>query len=178
MRKMVPAGGLALAATLLYAAKLMPPPTKSEPVTDDIQGVKITDPYRWLEDQNSPQTRAWLEAQEKYARTYLDALPGRAQLKKEFEALLKIDSLSAPAARNGRYFFSRRLATEDRASLCMRQGYTGKDEVLVDPKTATTDPTSSVSYLGISRDGSLIAYGIRKGGEDESEVHFIDVATR
>ncbi len=178
MRKMVPAAGLALAATLLYAAKLMPPPTKSEPVTDDIHGVKITDPYRWLEDQNSPQTRAWLEAQEKYARAYLDGLPGRAELKKEFEALLKIDSMSAPAARNGRYFFSRRLATEDRASLCMRQGYTGKDEVLVDPKTATTDPTSSVSYLGISRDGSLIAYGIRKGGEDESEVHFLDIATR
>jgi len=178
MRKMVPAAGLALAATLLYAAKLMPPPTKSEPVTDDIHGVKITDPYRWLEDQNSPQTRAWLEAQEKYARTYLDALPGRAQLKKEFEALLKIDSMSAPAARNGRYFFSRRLASEDRASLCVRQGYTGKDEVLVDPKTATSDPTSSVHYQGISRDGSLIAYGIRKGGEDESEVHFIDVVTR
>ncbi|HUJ50969.1 MAG TPA: prolyl oligopeptidase family serine peptidase [Bryobacteraceae bacterium] len=178
MRKMVPAAGLALAATLLYAAKLMPPPTKSEPVTDDIHGVKITDPYRWLEDQNSPRTRQWLDAQEKYARAYLDALPGRAQLKQEFEALLKIDSMSAPAARNGRYFFSRRLATEDRASLCVRQGYTGKDEVLVDPKTATTDPTSSVHYQGISRDGSLIAYGIRKGGEDESEVHFIDVGTR
>ena len=54
MRKMLPAAGLALTATLLYAAKLMPPPTKSEPVTDDIHGVKITDPYRWLEDQNSP----------------------------------------------------------------------------------------------------------------------------
>ena len=179
MRKMVTAAAaLALTATLLYAAKLMPPPTKAEPVTDDIHGVKITDPYRWLEDQNSPQTRQWLEAQEKYARAYLDALPGRAQLKKEFGALLKIDSMSAPAARNGRYFFSRRLATEDRASLCMRQSYNGKDEVLVDAKIVTTDPTSSVSYMGISRDGNLIAYGIRKGGEDESEIHFLDVATR
>jgi prolyl oligopeptidase len=178
MRKTVPAAGLALGATLLYAAKLMPPPTKSEPVTDDMHGVKITDPYRWLEDQNSPQTRQWLEAQEKYARAYLDALPGRAQMKSDFDKLLKIDSMSAPAVRNGRYFFSRRLANEDRASLCIREGFQGKDEVLVDPKMVTKDPTSSIHYQGISRDGSLIAYGIRKGGEDESEVHFIDVASR
>jgi prolyl oligopeptidase len=178
MRMMVPAAGLAFSAVLLYAAKLMPPPTKSEPVTDDLHGVKITDPYRWLENQNSPETRQWLDAQEKFARSYLDALPGRAELKKEFTALLKIDSMSAPAVRNGRYFFSRRLASEDRASLCMRQGYSGKDEVLVDPKVVTSDPTSSVHYQGISRDGSVVAYGIRKGGEDESEVRFLDVATR
>lgn len=178
MRKLVLAAAPALAATLLYAAKLMPPPTKAEPVTETIHGVKITDPYRWLEDQNSPQTRQWLEAQEKYARSYLDALPGRAGMKKDFDALLKIDSLSAPALRGGRYFFSRRLATEDRASLCVRQGYNGKDEVLVDPKTATAEATSSIHYQGISRDGSLVAYGIRKGGEDESEIHFLDVASR
>ena len=179
MRKMLPAAAIALAATLVYAAKIMPPPTtKTEPVTDDYHGTKITDPYRWLENQNSPETRQWLETQEKYARAYLDALPGRAQLKKEFEALLKIDSLSAPVARNGRYFFSRRLAGEDRASLCLRQGFSGKDEVLVDPKNVTADSASSIFYQGVSLDGSLIAYGIRKGGEDETEVHFVDVATR
>ncbi|HMD50281.1 MAG TPA: prolyl oligopeptidase family serine peptidase [Bryobacteraceae bacterium] len=179
MRKIVSYTALALGATVLFAAKLMPPPTtKTEPVTDDIHGVKITDPYRWLENQNSPETRQWLEGQEKYARTYLDALPGRAELKKEFDALLKIDNLSAPVARNGRYFFSRRLAGEDRASLCMRQGFSGKDEVLVDPKAVTADSASSIFYQGISRDGNLIAYGIRKGGEDETEVHFLDVSTR
>jgi prolyl oligopeptidase len=179
MRIIVPAVAIALAAAVLYAAKLMPPPTtKTQPVTEDFHGTKITDPYRWLENQNSPETRQWLEGQEKYARSFLDALPGRADLKREFDALLKIDSLSAPVVRNGRYFFSRRLASEDRASLCMREGFSGKDEVLVDPKTATADAASSIFYQGISRDGSLIAYGIRKGGEDETEVHFVDVASR
>src|SRR5271154_2089371 len=179
MRIIVPAVAIALAAAVLYAAKLMPPPTtKTQPVTEDFHGTKITDPYRWLENQNSPETRQWLEGQEKYARSFLDALPGRADLKREFDALLKIDSLSAPVVRNGRYFFSRRLASEDRASLCMREGFSGKDEVLVDPKTATTDAASSIFYQGISRDGSLVAYGIRKGGEDETEVHFVDVASR
>jgi len=179
MRKIVSYTALALGATVLFAAKLMPPPTtKTEPVTDDLHGVKITDPYRWLENQNSPETRQWLEGEEKYARAYLDALPGRAELKKEFDALLKIDSLSAPVARNGKYFFSRRLTGEDRASLCVRQGFSGKDEVLVDPKAVTADSSSSIFYQGISRDGNLIAYGVRKGGEDETEVHFLNVSTR
>jgi len=179
MRKIV-AGAAALmgGAALLYAAKFMTPPTKAQPVTEVIHGVKITDPYRWLEDQNSPATRQWLEAQEKAARAYLDAIPGRAQLQKDFEALLKIDVMSAPAVRNGRYFFSRRLASEDRASLCIRQGYNGKDEVLVDPKTVSSDPTTSVMYLGFSRDGSLAAFGVRKGGEDETEIRLLDVSTR
>jgi prolyl oligopeptidase len=172
------ATALLTCAALVFAAKFMPPPTKSEPVTETLHGVKITDPYRWLEDQNSPATRQWLESEEKSARAYLDALAGRAQMQKEFEALLKIDSMSAPAVRNSRYFFSRRLASEDRASLCLRQGYSGKDEVLVDPKTVSSDPTTSVQYLGFSLDGSLAAFGIRKGGEDETEIRLLDVNTR
>src|SRR5215472_7310316 len=110
MQRFVAAGvALPVCAALLWAAKFMPPPTKSEPVTEVLHGVKITDPYRWLEDQNSPATRQWLDAQEKFARSYLDAIAGRAQLRKEFEALLKIESVSAPSVRNNRYFFSRRL---------------------------------------------------------------------
>ncbi len=177
-RIVIAAGAVFACAAFLYAEKFMAPPTKTQPVTEVLHGVKITDPYRWLEDQNSPATRQWLEAQEKAARSYLDALPGRAQLRKEFDALLKIDAMSAPTALNGRYFFSRRLASEDRASLCVRQGYNGKDEVLVDPKKVTSDPTSSVQYLGFSRDGSLAAYGVRKGGEDETDIHLLDVNTR
>ncbi len=80
MQKFVrPASALLICAGFLYAEKFMPPPTKTKPVTEILHGVKITDPYRWLEDQNSPETRAWLEAQEKAARTYLDALPGRSR---------------------------------------------------------------------------------------------------
>src|SRR5271157_858772 len=169
---------LVLIPWMACAGQSTPPPTKVDPVTETLHGVKITDPYRWLEDQNSPATREWLAAQDKYARSYLDAIAGRDTLRAKFEALLKIDSVGTPKLRHGRYFFSRRLAGEDRASLIVRQGYTGKDEVLVDPQTATDDATTSVRYQGISNDGSLVSIGLRHGGEDEVSVRLLDVDSR
>lgn len=166
-------------ASLLFAAKIdAPPPTPVHPVTETIHGVTITDPYRWLEDQNSPATRAWIDAQEKYARAYLDALPERGKIRAGLTALMKIEAMGDPIERGGRYFFTRRMAAEDRASLCMRQGPGGSDEVLVDPHTVSADQTISVRYEAISPDGATIAYGIRRGGEDETEVRLLDVATR
>jgi len=160
------------------AAQSTPPPTKVDPVTETLHGVTITDPYRWLEDQNSTATREWLAAQDKYARSYLDSIPGRDQLRKKLEALLKIDTMSVPIVRNNRYFFSRRMAGEDRASLYIRQGLGGKDEVLVDPNAATDDNTTSIQYFGVSEDGGLIAFGSRRGGEDEVSIRLLDVGTR
>jgi prolyl oligopeptidase len=159
-------------------AQLTYPPAKPEPVTDTLHGVRITDPYRWLEDQESPATREWLAAQDKFARAYLDAIPGRGALRSKFEALMQIEAMGAPIVRNGRYFFSRRLANEDRASLILRRGSGGKDEVLIDPKTATDDPATSVQYMGVADDGSLISFGARRGGEDETSVRLLDVDTR
>jgi prolyl oligopeptidase len=169
---------LLLIPAALCAADFNPPSTKVDPVTETIHGVAITDPYRWLEDQNSPETRAWLAAQEKFARAYLDSVPGRDELRKKFEALLKIDSVGPPVVRKGRYFFSRRLASEDRRSICVRQGFTGADEILVDPAKVTEDATSSVQMLGVSEDGKLLMYGVRRGGEDEYDVRLLDVDTR
>ncbi|MBZ5728144.1 MAG: prolyl oligopeptidase family serine peptidase [Acidobacteriia bacterium] len=169
---------LLVSAALLRAADFTPPPTRADPVTEVLHGVTITDPYRWLENQNSPDTRAWLATQDKFARAYLDGIPGRDQLRKKFDALFKIDSVGAPTVRHGRYFFSRRLASEDRRSLAMRQGFAGKDEILVDPAKVSADATTSVQFSGISDDGGLIAYGIRRGGEDETEIHLLDVNTR
>jgi prolyl oligopeptidase len=166
-------------ASLALAAKIgAPPPTQVQPVTETIHGAAITDPYRWLENQDSPATRAWIDAQEKYARSYLDALPGRDKIRAGLTALMKIDSMSAPTRRGELYFFSRRMASEDRTSLCMRQGYNGKDEVLVDPNVVSTDQTTSVQFEAVSQDGSTVAYGIRRGGEDETEIRLLEVGTR
>ncbi len=169
---------LPLCMALLNAADFTPPPTKSVPVTETLHGVTITDPYRWLENQDSPDTRAWLAEQDKFARHFLDAIPGRERIRKALEGLEKIDSLGAPTLRNGRYFFSRRLASEDRRSLLMRRGYKDNDEILVDPAAMGFDATTSVSYAGVTPDGALVAFGIRRGGEDENEIRLMDVATR
>src|SRR3984885_1027135 len=92
-----------------------PPPTKTDNVTETLHGVTITDPYRWLEDQNSPQTRAWIDAQVKYTESTLAALPQRERIRKRLAELMKVDVMGAPSVRNGRYFFSRRRADQEQS---------------------------------------------------------------
>jgi prolyl oligopeptidase len=166
---------LALAGAL---AAQTPPPTPTHPVTDVLHGVSITDPYRWLEDQNSPETRAWLDAQIRYSQAFLGCLPMRDGVKRRLAQLSRIDSYGMPAERRGRYFFSRRLANENRSSICMRQGLDGKDEVLVNPADISQDESTTVLLAGVTRDGSLLTYGIRRGGEDEEEIRILDLETR
>lgn len=155
-----------------------PPPSRRNEVVDVMHGVSIHDPYRWLEDQNSPETRAWINAQNDYSRSILDKLPGRDQISRRLGELMKVDAIEVPVERHGRYFFRRRRAVQDLFVIYMRQGATGKDEVLVDPHPMSADHSVSVDIRGVSPDGSLMAYGIRRGGADETEVHLLNVNTR
>jgi len=143
-----------------------------------LHGVAITDPYRWLEDQNSPETRAWLDAQIEYTQTFLSRMPVREKIKQRLTELSRIDSYGFPTERHGRYFFSRRLANENRASICMRTGLDGVDEVLVNPADIGKDETVTVFIGGITRDGKLLTYGVRHGGEDEEEYRILNLETR
>ena len=169
------ASGLAAAA---LAAAQGPPPAPVHPVTDTLHGVAITDNYRWLEDQNSPETRAWLDAQIRYTQSFLSRIPVRDKVKQRLAQLSRIDSYGFPTERQGRYFFSRRLANENRGSICMRTGIDGKDEVLVNPADVTKDETATVILAGVTRDGKLLTYAVRHGGEDEEEYHILNLETR
>jgi prolyl oligopeptidase len=164
-------------ATCCSAQPIAPPATRTIPVTETLHGVTLTDPYRWLEDQNSPDTRSWIDAQDKATRAYLSALPGRDALIGKLQAFMKIESRGTPTVRNNRYFYSLRTASEDRTSLYMRQGFDGKDKLLVDVRTATDDPTTSLALMAVSADGRLIAFGSRRGGEDELSVRLLNVET-
>ncbi len=155
-----------------------PPVSRVEAVTDTLHSVEITDPYRWLEDQESPETRAWIEAQNVYTRSVLDSVPGRSAVEERLAELLKVDDNGMPRARGGRYFFSKRLAGRDLHVLYMRRGVDGADEVLVDPHPMSDDGMVSVSYAGISANGEVAAYAEREGGEDEVAIRFFDVEKR
>src|SRR5215472_3625740 len=98
---------LFFAAVCSFAQTAVPPPSPSKPVTETLHGVAITDPYRWLEDQNSPATREWIAAQDQVTRAYLNAIPGRDTLRYKLEALMRFDRISMPTVRGDRYFFSR-----------------------------------------------------------------------
>src|SRR5258708_34437364 len=156
----------------------VPPKTATNDVKDVVQGTEIIDPSRWLEDQNSPEARAWIGAQNAYTDGLLSKLPGREEIKQQVSALVKIDFMGAPLVRNGRYFFARRRADQDQFVLYLRKGLEGKDEVLIDPLPMSTDHTITVNLYSVSRDGQLMAYALRKGGADETTPHLFDVDAR
>ena len=155
-----------------------PPHTKADAVSETLHGVEVTDPYRWLEDQKSPETRAWIEAQNRYAESILGGLPGREALATRLGELLRVEVTGVPEVAHGRYFFTKRRAGQDLSVLCVRKGSKGRDEVLVDPHPLSPDHTTSVGILDVSDDGRTIAYFVREGGEDELVVRLLDVDTK
>ncbi|MGA3162513.1 MAG: prolyl oligopeptidase family serine peptidase [Terracidiphilus sp.] len=157
----------------------LPPPPSAEsiPIVDDYFGTKIVDNYRWLEDANSPQTRAFIDAQNAYTAGYLKQASIRPRLVEGLKALERVSRWTLPIERRGNYFFSKRLAGEEQASIYVRRGWTGKDEKLVDPAVLSRDPNTSVSLADVSRDGALVAYELRQGGADEAAIHVFDVRT-
>ena len=177
------AAALTLAATGLGLCTLrakspqepLPPMTRIEPMKDNYHGVEVTDPYRWLEDQQSPATRAWIDAQNKYTQSLLTAWPEREELKRRVASLLKIESIDVPTERKGLLFFIKRRADQDQGVLCVRKGLDGGDEIHVDPNPLRADHSVSVLLEGVSEDGALVAYGLRQGGEDENTVQIRDV---
>jgi prolyl oligopeptidase len=174
------------ALLLLFAASVAgqsperarPPETRVETVVEVLHGVEVPDPYRWLEDQQAPEVRAWIDAQNAYTRSRLDTIPGRKELAELVGGLLRVDTVGTPTERNGLYFFTKRAADQALPILYLRRGINGKDEVLLDPHPMSPDGSVSISTMAISDDGALLAYGVRTGGEDEVELRILDVKTR
>lgn len=166
-----------------------PPPTESIPVIDAYPGTKITDNYRWLEDSKSEDTREFVDKQIAYTDRYLKQAKVRPEIADELDALIHVTSWSTPIQRGDSYFFSKRLSSEDQASIYVRHGWaapktptvknkdSGKDIRIVDPTSISRDPNTSVSIVSVAHDGTLLAYGVRQGGADEQEVHFLNLKT-
>src|SRR5690349_18784475 len=155
-----------------------PPPSRVDNVREVIHGVEIIDPYRWLEEQDNPETRAWIDAQNKYTHSLLDALPSRPLIQKRLSELLRVDTVSTPFEQGGRYFLFKKRAQDDLSILYVRQGLNGTDEVLIDPHTLSADHTTDIGLLDVSSDGKLIIYSVRRGGQDETEMRVMDVDKR
>jgi prolyl oligopeptidase len=163
-----------------WAATGVPPPPSTRRVDfrETIHGVEFVDPYRWLEDQNSPDTRAWIEAQNAYALSLLENRPSRNAIRDRLSRLIRIDRTWAPIERGGRRFLFKRKADEDLSILYLRAGFSEEDEVLIDPHPMSPDHTTTITLMDVSLDGKLVAYGVRRGGEDEVEPRIMDVDLR
>ncbi|MBV8073309.1 MAG: hypothetical protein JO270_25665, partial [Acidobacteriaceae bacterium] len=152
-----------------------PPKTEKVPARETIHGQTVTDDYRWLEDQNSPQTRAWIAAQQKYAAQFFAGIPERAKIRAQLEPLERIEDRKVPSVANGKYFFRERLAHEQQPSIYVQNGADARPRVLVEARKLSADESVSPSIVDVSRDGHVLAYALRRGGQDETEIHFLDV---
>ncbi len=159
--------------------QLPPPPrVQADPVDDNYNGIRIADSYRWLEDANSPETRAFVDVENEYTSRYFRQATIRSKIESALESLEHVATWDLPIQRMGNYYFLKREAGEDQASIFLRRGWTGKDERLLDPAVLSRDRNTSLTLEDVSRDGNLIAYGVRQGGADETALHIFDAKTR
>ncbi|HZN02929.1 MAG TPA: prolyl oligopeptidase family serine peptidase [Candidatus Polarisedimenticolia bacterium] len=154
-----------------------PPAARVQEVTDTVHGVRIADPYRWLEDGSSNEVRAWVDGQNAWAEALLGARPGRAGVRERLGRLLAIGTIGTPDVRGDLYFFTRREGTQNQPILYVRQGLKGQDRVLVDPNPLSPDGTATIDWWFPSRDGKLLAYGISTAGDEKSTLRVRDTAT-
>jgi prolyl oligopeptidase len=154
------------------------PRSPVEPVTDVLHGVAVTDPYRWLEDANSPETRAWIEAQQTYARDYLNRIPGREHIFQRVRGLLDVETYDSVCKAGTRYFFRKRLPGQEQPCIYFREGADGSDELLVDPSQRGTGRYTAVKPLRPSWNGRLLLYQVKHGGERPGIFEILDVASR
>ena len=136
---------------------------------DDYHGVKVADPYRWLEDSSSPQTRRWIEAENKLTFAYLDGIPERPVIKKRLTQIWNYERFGIPLERGGRYFYTRNEGLQNQSVLHVVKSPDGEPRVLLDPNRLSRDGTAALSGLSVSEDGRLLAYGISVAGSDWEE---------
>src|SRR5258706_14922812 len=160
-------------------ARLKPPPfSEREPVTEIFHGVPVTDPYRWLEDQDSPRTRAWINEQTFYARAYLDSIPGRERIRKRIQEFLAVETYDSPQKAGSRYFFRKRPTDQEQPCIYMCEGADGEDHLLIDPAERGADNFTAVRPLRVSPDGRLLLYEVKEGGERTGTFELLEIAAR
>lgn len=153
------------------------PTTTRTNVVDHYHGTSVADPYRWLEDDNAPATKAWVEAQNEVTFAYLNAIPGRAAIKARLTKLWNFERYGVPFKEGGRYFYSRNDGLQNQSVLYTVEALDAAPRVLLDPNTLSTDGTVALAGMAISDDGNLLAYGLAASGSDWNEWKVRDVRT-
>jgi len=154
-----------------------PPKAKVAPVEDTVQGHKIVDPYRYLENSSDPDTKLYVEQELAYTNSLLDPLPGRDKINARLSQLLAIGTVGVPQMGGKYYFHTRRDAGQNQPVLYVRESLNGDDRILLDVNKLSTDGTVALDWWYASEDGKYIAYGTSPSGSEESTLHLIETAT-
>ncbi|RJL22769.1 prolyl oligopeptidase family serine peptidase [Bailinhaonella thermotolerans] len=150
------------------------PPARRDDIVEEIHGIRVADPYRWLEDPESPETKEWLAAEDDLFRDHLASLPGRERFRARVAELLRSGAVGAPAWRGGRRFFMRRTAEQEHAVL-----YTvdpdGTERALIDPMAIDASGLTTLDSWQPDKEGRRLAYQLSEGGDEESTLYVMDV---
>jgi prolyl oligopeptidase len=153
------------------------PPAPRGDKVDQFHGVKVADPYRWLEDVDSAPTREWVTAQAALARKYLDSIPGRDRIAQTMKQVWNYERWSPPARHGGRWFFGHNDGLQNQDVLMMAADPDQAAQVLLDPNTLSTDGTVALKGSDVTHDGRLLAYGLSEAGSDWEELRVREVGT-
>ncbi|HKI93685.1 MAG TPA: prolyl oligopeptidase family serine peptidase [Gemmatimonadales bacterium] len=154
-----------------------PPITHRDATADLHHGVRIPDPYRWLEDPDTPDARAWIDAENRVTEAFLAGIPERQPLRERLTAIWNYAKQSVPFREAGRYFFFRNEGLQPQAVLYARPALDAPAEFVLDPNTLSPDGTTALSTIAVSRDGMHLAYGISESGSDWQEIRVRSLAT-
>ncbi len=168
---------LLLLAPFLLQAQLQYPSTKKTEVVDNYHGTEVPDPYRWLEDDNSAETKAWVAEQNKVTNSYLEKIPYRAQWLQRLEEISNYPRYSAPSRNNEYFYFSRNDGLQNQNVLFRQKGLDGKPEQVLDPNKFSKEGTTSLATFALSKDGRYAVVGKSTGGSDWRTFFIMDMKT-
>src|SRR5205807_3005183 len=157
--------------------RLVYPLTRRTNVVDDYHGVKVADPYRWLEDDHSPETKTWVEAENKVAFGYLERIADRPAMKERLTKLWNYERYGVPFKQGGRYFLTKNDGLQNQSVLYTLAALDGGPALLLDPNKLSADGTVALKSYDITEDGNLMAYALSAAGSDWEEIHVRDVRT-
>ena len=153
------------------------PATRKDEQVDDYHGTSVADPYRWLEDDNSAETLAWVNAQNQVTQNYLAQIPYRGQLKQRLEELYNYPKYSVPRRSGAYYLWSKNDGLQNQSVLYVQEGLEGAPRVLIDPNQLSADGTVRLTAGEASRDGRHFAYYLSSRGSDWQEGHVLEIET-
>jgi prolyl oligopeptidase len=159
-------------------AQIKYPATRKEGTTDNYHGTIVADPYRWLEDDNSEETKAWVKAQNEVTFNYLSSIPFRQKVRDRIEQMWNYPKYSSPSKEGGYYYFFKNDGLQNQSVLYRQKGLTAEAEIFIDPNTLSKEGIAALGSINFSKSAKYCGYTVNKAGSDWSEGYIMEVETK
>jgi len=175
MKKIIFLVLMLITMNIINAQQLQYPKTKKVDIVENYHGTMVADPYRWLEDENSPETKQWIQEQNKLTFSYLEKIPFREKLRKYYEEIWNYERMGTPSERQDKIYYFKNTGLQNQSVFYQKDIKSGVERVILDPNQWDAKGTTSLSALSFSPDNKYLAYGISKAGSDWVEIFVFDM---